>query len=94
MKTYKIAENGESIYHITAHQYADEATRHAASELQKYLLRSTMAAIPYFSDRCPQVGPEIRVGGNVRGTMKKSPSLDELPQIVRTVQKHPCGRKY
>ena len=67
MKKYLIAQNGESSYHITAHQYADETIRFAASELQKYLLRSTNAAIPYFSDRCAQRGPEIRIGAGVRG---------------------------
>lgn len=68
MAHFIIAENGESVYHITAHQYADETVRYAASELQKYLLKSTNAAIPYHSDRCPQRGPEIRIGQNVRGT--------------------------
>ena len=76
MSIYRIAENGESVYHIAAYQYADETVRYAASELQKYLLRSTGAAIPYFSDRCAQIGPEIRVGGEVRGTMQKSPRLE------------------
>ena len=71
MSNYKIAENGESAYYIVAHQYADETIRYAASELQKYLLQSTNAAIPYFSDRCPSVGAEIRIGDLVRGdTMK------------------------
>ena len=67
MAIYKIAENGESLFHIVNHQYCDETVRYAAAELQKYLLKSTNAAIPYFSDRCPMRGPEIRIGPFVRG---------------------------
>lgn len=67
MGIYKIAENGESNFHIVNHQYSDETVRYAASELQKYLLKATNAAIPYYSDRCPMRGPEIRIGENVRG---------------------------
>ncbi|MCQ2399193.1 MAG: hypothetical protein MJ072_01660, partial [Clostridia bacterium] len=62
-----LAENGKSRYYIVTHRYADRAVRHAASELQKYLLRSTLAELPYFSDRCEKRGPEIRIGENVRG---------------------------
>ena len=47
MPRYKIAENGESAFHIVAHQYADETIRYAASELQKYLLKSAKGAIAY-----------------------------------------------
>lgn len=67
MSVYRIAENGESTFHIVNHQYSDETVRYAASELQKYLLKATNAAIPYYSDRCPSRGPEIRIGANVRG---------------------------
>lgn len=70
MGIYKIAENGESNFHIVNHRYSDETVRFAASELQKYLLKATNAAIPYFSDRCPMRGPEIRIGENVRGETK------------------------
>jgi hypothetical protein len=77
MPHYKIAENGESPFHIVAHQYADETIRYAASELQKYLLKSTNAAIPYFSDRCPMQGPEIRIGPNVRGESEVPTGLSE-----------------
>ena len=66
MATYIIAEQGESIFHIVNHQYSDETIRFAASELQKYLLKATNAAIPYFADCCPMRGPEIRLGANVR----------------------------
>lgn len=66
MAVYRIAENENSLFHITAHRYADETVRYAASELQKYILMATGTAIPYFSDRCPMRGPEIRVGADVR----------------------------
>ena len=67
MARYRIAENGSSRFHIAAHRYADETVRFAASELQKYLLMATGADLPYYSDRCPVRGPEIRVGPKVRG---------------------------
>ena len=67
MGFYKIASYGESNFHIVNHQYSDETIRYASSELQKYLLKATNAAIPYFSDRCPMRGPEIRIGPYVRG---------------------------
>lgn len=64
---YLLAEGGESRYYIVNHRYADEAVRYAAAELQRLLLRATGAALPYFSDRCKRVGPEIRIGEAVRG---------------------------
>ena len=67
MSIYRIAENGESKFHIVNHKYCDETVRFASSELQKYLLLSTGAIVPYFSDRCPPRGPEIRIGAFVRG---------------------------
>jgi len=67
MSKYCITSHGKSFFHIATHQYADETVRYAASELQKYLLKSTNAVVPYFSDRCPMRGPEIRLGANVRG---------------------------
>ena len=45
MRTYRIAHNKESDFHIVAHKYADETVRYAASELQKYILRATGAVI-------------------------------------------------
>jgi len=80
MGIYKIAENGESPYYIVAHQYADETIRYAASELQKYILKSTHTVVPYFSDRCPSVGAEIRIGDRVRGDEWKSPALSTLSE--------------
>ncbi len=70
-----IAQNGESEYIIDAWRYGDETIRFAASELQKYLLAATGAALPYFSDRCEKRGPEIRIGENVRG---KTNDLDGM----------------
>ena len=87
-RRYKIAENGESEYHIIAHQYADETIRYAASELQKYLLKSTNTVVPYFSDRCPQVGAEICIGDLVRGDTWKSPALEGLSEEAFSI----CGR--
>ena len=77
MSLYKIAENGDSEFHIVAHQYADETIRFAASELQKYLLQSTGAVVPYFSDRCPSRSAEIRIGPNVRGGDENADDLRE-----------------
>ena len=88
MSIYKIAENGDSNYYIVAHQYADETIRYAASELQKYLLQSTNAIVPYFSDRCPSVGAEIRIGDFVRGDEWKNPSLIGLSEEAFSI----CGR--
>lgn len=86
MTTYRIAEHGESAYHIVAHRYADEAIRFAASELQKYLLRSTGAALPYFADGCSVHGPEIRIGPNVRGEDSGEALLEEEEFCIRA-----CG---
>ena len=77
MNLYRIACNGESDFHIVTSQYADETVRYAASELQKYLLQSTGAVVPYFSDRCPMRGAEIRIGPNVRGTSNAPTIPDE-----------------
>jgi len=77
MGIFKIAEKGESFFHIAANQYADETIRYAASELQKYLLKSTGAVLPYFSDRCPSEGPEIRIGTGVRGGDENADDLCE-----------------
>ena len=67
MARYIIAKDGESPFHIAVHQYSDEAVRHAAAELQKYILKSTGAVIPYFADCCKKRSPEIMLGANVRG---------------------------
>ncbi len=67
MARYLIAETGESNFCIVNHQYSDETVRYAASELQKYIQLATNAVLPYFSDRCPTRGPEIRIGAFVRG---------------------------
>ncbi len=88
MGIYRIAENGESNFHIVNHQYSDETVRYAASELQKYLLKATNAAIPYFSDRCPMRGPEIRIGENVRGETAVENSLDAEGFCIRGDGEH------
>ena len=68
---YTIVESGKSFFHICTDLYAHEAVRNAAAELQKYIYKATKTLIPYFSDKCPRRGAEIRIGGNVR----KHPSL-------------------
>lgn len=85
---YRIAEYGESKYHITAHQYADETIRFACSELQKYILKATGTAIPYFSDRCPMRGPEIRIGANVRGETEWETGMKEDGFRIRAMGEH------
>ena len=87
MAVYTIAEQGESVFHIVAHQYASETVRFAASEMQKYLLQATGAAIPYFSDRCPQRGPEIRIGAGVRGETKQE-ETDPEGFVIRGAGAH------
>ncbi len=85
---YRLAEYGESIYHIVAHQYADETIRFACSELQKYILKATGTAIPYFSDRCPMRGPEIRIGAKVRGETESETGLKEDGFRIRAAGEH------
>ncbi len=88
MGIYRIAENGESCFHIVNHQYSDETIRYAASQLQKYLLKATNAAIPYYSDRCPARGPEIRIGKNVRGETVVENNLDDEGFCIRGEGEH------
>lgn len=88
MAVYRIAENGESNFHIVNHQYSDETVRYAASELQKYLLKATNAAIPYFSDRCPMRGPEIRIGANVRGETAAETDMHDEGFCIRGDGEH------
>ncbi len=88
MGVYKITEYGESDFIIVAHQYSDETVRYAASELQKYLLKATGAAIPYFSDRCPQRGAEIRIGADVRNETKIETDVHDEGFCIRGEGEH------
>ena len=88
MPIYTIARNGESDFHIVNHRYGDETVRFAASELQKYLLQATGAAIPYFADCCPMRGPEIRLGANVRGQTREETDLHSEGFVIRGDGKH------
>ena len=88
MNKYCIAHNGKSTFHIVNHQYCDETVRYAAGELQKYLLKSTGAIVPYFSDRCPMRGPEIRLGANVRGETKLEKELCDDGFCIRAAGEH------
>lgn len=83
MSIYKLCENGESNFHIVNHQYSDETVRYACSELQKYILKATNTVIPYFSDRCPQRGPEIRIGADVRNETKREENLHSEGFVIR-----------
>ena len=88
MSRYILARGGESSFHIVTHQYADETVRYAASELQKYLLKATGAVLPYFSDRCPLRGPEIRLGASVRGETAEESDLHEEGFRIRGMGEH------
>jgi len=88
MPVYTIARNGESDFHIVNHRYSDETVRFAASELQKYLLKATGAAIPYFADCCPMRGPEIRLGTNVRGETKEETGIHSEGFVIRGEGEH------
>jgi len=88
MATYIIADQGESVFHIVNHQYSDETIRFAASELQKYLLKATNAALPYFADCCPMRGPEIRLGANVRGKTAVEENIHPEGFCIRGDREH------
>lgn len=88
MPAYTLADRGESVFHIVNNQYSDETVRFAASELQKYLLKATNAVIPYFSDRCPIRGPEIRIGPDVRGETTTPENLHEEGFRIRGEGEH------
>ncbi len=85
---YTIAQYGESDFHIVNHRYGDETVRFAASELQRYLLKATGAAVPYFADCCPMRGPEIRLGANVRGETQEETNLHSEGFVIRGVGEH------
>ena len=85
MAKYVIARNGESDFHIVNNMYSDETIRFAASELQKYILKATNTAIPFFSDdpRCPRRGPEIMIGADVRGETGWEEDIHEEGFVIR-----------
>ena len=60
----------------------------AASELQKYLLKATGAAVPYFADCCPMRGPEIRLGTNVRGETREESDIHSEGFVIRGEGEH------
>ena len=74
---YRIAENGKSKFFICAHRYEDETVRFAASELQKYLLQATGAVVPYFSDRCKEVGVALNGCPRAMEFIEGVPSTEE-----------------
>ena len=80
MNNYSIIKNGQSDFHIVTSQFAPYGELFAASELQKYLYKSTDVFIPYFSDRCEKRGPEICVGLQARD-IGKTLSSDEISAL-------------
>ncbi len=61
-----IAENGRSDWFIVVDRDADEVTRYAAEQLNRYLYRITGALVPYHSNLCEKRGPEIKLGFRCR----------------------------
>lgn len=61
-----LAKNGTPFYRIVVDKNADDIVMHAATELQKYLYQASKANFIYDSTVNEQIGPEIRVGQNVR----------------------------
>ncbi|MBQ7276881.1 MAG: DUF4838 domain-containing protein [Bacilli bacterium] len=61
-----LTNNLNSDYHIVTNTNASECERFAATELAKYLYKSTLCSIPYFSDKCKKRGKEILIGKNSR----------------------------
>lgn len=57
-----IINNKKSSFHICYSKDADECTRYSATELQKYIYKSTKVCIPVFSDKCERRSEEIHVG--------------------------------
>ena len=57
-----LTNNLNSDYHIVTNTNASECERFAATELAKYLYKSTLCSIPYFSDKCKKRGKEILIG--------------------------------
>lgn len=90
MDNYQIIKNGHSDFHIVTSQFAQYGELFAASELQKYLYKSSDVFIPYFSDRCARRGPEIFVGLQARdiGKMLADSEIAQLGEegyIIKTI---------
>lgn len=87
MREYEIIRNGESNYFIVTSQFGDVAEHYAASELQKYLYKSTGVFVPYFSDRCPKRKKEILVGFSARdcGENPEKYDIGEEGYVIRTL---------
>ncbi|MEA4831675.1 MAG: DUF4838 domain-containing protein [Oscillospiraceae bacterium] len=63
-----------SKYFIVVSRDADEVTKYAAEELEKYIYLATDAIVPYHSDLCDRRGPEIFVGRGARGGIHDRPA--------------------
>ena len=85
---HKIIENGRSEYFLVGSEFSDECERYAASELQKYIYRSTDVLIPYFAQRCEKRGKEILIGNGTRDVFLSSEELEAIAEegfIVKSV---------
>ena len=85
---HKIIENGRSEYFIVGSEFSDECERYAASELQKYIYRSTDVLIPYFAERCEKRGKEILIGNGTRDVFLSPGELEAIAEegfIVKSV---------
>ncbi len=82
-----IIQNKQTNYHIVTSKNADECTRFAGRELQKYLYKATLCAIPLFSDKCEKRGPEIFVGNARKLDLKdKLISYDKESFLIKNVE--------
>lgn len=87
---YQIVKDGQSKFHIVTSDFAEYGELFAASELQKYIYKSTDVLIPYFSDRCRRRSAEIFVGLSARGageliSGEELHSLGEEGYIIKTL---------
>ena len=85
MSTYDIVKNGVSEYHIVTSEFADVTEHFAASELQKYIYKSTDVIVPYFSDRCEKRGREILVGKMARDKGSNIDDVGEEGYVIKTL---------
>ena len=86
MNTYNIVKNGASEYHIVTSEFADVTEHFAASELQKYIYKSTDVIVPYFSDRCARRGKEILIGKMARDNDSNIDDVGEEGYVIKTLE--------
>lgn len=94
---HNLIETGKSKYFIVGSEFSDECDRYAASELQKYIYRSTDVLMPYFAERCEKRGPEIMVGKGARGNFLTDEELNSITDegfVIKSVEDNIfiCGK--